>query len=211
MKRWQKIALKIIHRLVDKPTKQDIYLREESIFIQGYRQSEKRIAELEAQIETKDIQIKELQEQKCYWKESSFDWRHKFFKLDKVKRLIEKEKRIKELEKDINLLTDKGKLTDECKELEAQIEGKENEFQYFSNSYKKKIADLGKENAELKVIVRNTKAVDESFALKTVQLNKAKELLNEFMRISKASDEDFEHDYSELIGETEQFISEAEK
>jgi len=39
------------HKLVDKPTKQDIYLREESIFIQGYRQSEKRIAELEAQIE----------------------------------------------------------------------------------------------------------------------------------------------------------------
>ena len=39
------------HRLVDKPTKQDIYLREESIFIQGYRQSEKRIAELEVQIE----------------------------------------------------------------------------------------------------------------------------------------------------------------
>ena len=39
------------HRLVDKPTKQDIYLREESIFIQGYRQSEKRIEELEQQIE----------------------------------------------------------------------------------------------------------------------------------------------------------------
>lgn len=38
------------HKLVDKPTKQDIYLREESIFIQGYRQSEKRISELEAQI-----------------------------------------------------------------------------------------------------------------------------------------------------------------
>jgi hypothetical protein len=35
------------HRLVDKPTKQDIYLREESIFIQGYRQCEKRIATLE--------------------------------------------------------------------------------------------------------------------------------------------------------------------
>lgn len=35
------------HRLVDKPTKQDFYLREESIFIQGYRQSEKRIEELE--------------------------------------------------------------------------------------------------------------------------------------------------------------------
>ncbi len=38
------------HRLVDKPTKQDIYLREESIFIQGYRQSEKRITELEEKI-----------------------------------------------------------------------------------------------------------------------------------------------------------------
>lgn len=35
------------HRLVDKPTEQDIYLREESIFIQGYRQSEKKIEELE--------------------------------------------------------------------------------------------------------------------------------------------------------------------
>lgn len=35
------------HKLIDKPTKQDIYLREESIFIQGYRQSEKRITELE--------------------------------------------------------------------------------------------------------------------------------------------------------------------
>lgn len=43
------------------------------------------------------------------------------------------------------------------------------------------------------------------------QFTKAKELLNEFMRISKASDEDFEHDYSELIGETEQFIKDLEK
>lgn len=38
------------------------------------------------------------------------------------------------------------------------------------------------------------------------QLTKAKELLNEFMRISKASDEDFEHDYSELIADAEQFL-----
>jgi hypothetical protein len=29
-----------------------------------------------------------------YWKESSFDWRHKFFKLDKVKRLIKKDKEL---------------------------------------------------------------------------------------------------------------------
>ena len=64
---------------------------------------------------------------------------------------------------------------------------------------------LLKENAELKEKLnfstqyyRGEKAKD--------QLTKAKELLNEFMRISKASDEDFEHDYSELIGETEQFL-----
>jgi len=42
------------------------------------------------------------------------------------------------------------------------------------------------------------------------QLTKAKELLNEFMRISKASDEDFEHDYSELVREAEQFLKEVE-
>lgn len=30
----------------------------------------------------------------------------------------------------------------ETKELKAQIEGKENEFKYFSNSFKKKIAEL---------------------------------------------------------------------
>ena len=51
-------------------------------------------AELKEQISIKDILIKELQEQKAYWKESSFDWRHKFFKLDKVKRLIKKDKQL---------------------------------------------------------------------------------------------------------------------
>ena len=50
------------HRLVDKPTKQDIYLREESIFIQGYRQSEKRIEELEAENERIKTKYYELQE-----------------------------------------------------------------------------------------------------------------------------------------------------
>ena len=53
------------HKLVDKPTKQDIYLREESIFIQGYRQSEKRIAELEAQIEK--MKCCENCKHHCFW------------------------------------------------------------------------------------------------------------------------------------------------
>lgn len=39
------------HKLVDKPTKQDIYLREESIFIQGYRQSENVLPNLKHRLE----------------------------------------------------------------------------------------------------------------------------------------------------------------
>ncbi len=42
------------------------------------------------------------------------------------------------------------------------------------------------------------------------EVEQAKKLLNEFMRISKACDEDFEHDYSELIEETEKFLQEIE-
>ena len=80
--------------------------------------------------------------------------------------------------------------------------------------------ELEKENAELKDKLKNQKADYEIYykscynAQKKAEkhLTKAKELLNEFMRISKASDEDFEHDYSELIGEAEQFLnSEVEK
>lgn len=55
---------------------------------------ENKIADLKTEIETKDILIKELQEQKLYWKNSSFDWRHKFFKLDKIKRLVKKDKQL---------------------------------------------------------------------------------------------------------------------
>lgn len=58
------------------------------------KELEKENTELKEQISTKDILIEELQEQKVYWKESSFDWRHKFFKLDKVKRLIKKDKQL---------------------------------------------------------------------------------------------------------------------
>ena len=64
------------HRLIDKPTKQDIYLREESIFIQGYRQSEKRIAEFEDklanvdyQLEGRDLEIADLEKENAELKE----------------------------------------------------------------------------------------------------------------------------------------------
>ena len=57
------------------------------------------IKELQEENASKDIQIKELQEQKCYWKESSFDWRHKFFKKDEVKRLVKKDKQLTKAKK----------------------------------------------------------------------------------------------------------------
>lgn len=61
------------HRLVDKPTKQDIYLREESIFIQGYRQSEKRIAELKK--ETADLKERLLKVENAYKRKFEAEWR----------------------------------------------------------------------------------------------------------------------------------------
>jgi len=72
---------------------------------------------------------------------------------------------------------------------------------------------LEKENAELKAFKEKCK-FNVSDIFKDIEtennLTKAKELLNEFMRISKASDEDFEHDYSELIVEAENFLKESE-
>ena len=92
----------------------------------------------------------------------------------------------------------------------------------FEDSWKREKEELEKENAELKEKLNKIERkcrfnfVDllhdvENESKQEEQLTKAKELLNEFMRISKASDEDFEHDYSELIGEAEQLLSEVEK
>ena len=71
---------------------------------------------------------------------------------------------------------------------------------------------LEQENTELDMKRKAERKIFQGIVeKKNEQLAKATKLLNEFMRISKASDEDFEHDYSELIGETEQFIKEVEK
>ena len=71
-------------------------------------------------------------------------------------------------------------------------------------------SDLEKENAELKTDMATVIPLLEKAKKISESLTKAEELLNEFMRISKTSDEDFEHDYSELIGEAEQFLKESE-
>ena len=79
------------HRLVDKPTKQDIYLREESIFIQGYRQSEKRIAELEKE-------NAELKEKWLQATDEGTSWAHR-------KSLEQENAELKELVKNIIRVT----------------------------------------------------------------------------------------------------------
>lgn len=60
--------------------------------------------ELQEQIEVKDIQIKELEEQRQFWKDSSFDWRHKFFKKGLVKRLVAKDKQLTQAKEFIKTL-----------------------------------------------------------------------------------------------------------
>lgn len=75
---------------------------------------------------------------------------------------------------------------------------------------------LEKENSEMKeknksyeeIIDHSSTALMKEKLKNYKQLTKAKELLNEFMRISKVSDEDFEHDYTKLIAKAEQFLKE---
>lgn len=63
----------------------------------------KHILELQAdkgrltdEVDTLKLQISELIKQRQYWKDSSFDWRHKFFKKRLVKRLVAKDKQLTE-------------------------------------------------------------------------------------------------------------------
>lgn len=90
---------------------------------------------------------------------------------EQVEEEVKQEQRIKELEAYNKKL------------LQSDID-KQNKIVLLSH----KVNDLQKENAELKAIVRNTKAVDESFALQTIQLTKAKELLKDTLRYLDLTD-----------------------
>lgn len=90
----------------------------------------------------------------------------------------------------------------------------------FANLYNAYLKGATEETKELKEEIKNNEdlatvaymqGADNQKKKFNKQLNKAKNLFNEFMRIGKASDEDFEHDYSELIGEAEQFLKEIEE
>ena len=103
---------------------------------------------------------------------------------------------------------------------ELYNEYRKSDCEFFTDFLTNKIAELEQENAELKAEIENDRDLPTVAYMQGAenqkkkdekQLIKAKDLLNEFMRISKASDEDFEHDYSELIGATEQFLKETEK
>lgn len=86
---------------------------------------------------------------------------------------------------------------------------------FISRSYNDdfEMAQAGKEIYELfnggkdpKEVFHNAEVPKSSRQL----LENAKELLEEFMRIGTACDEDFEHDYTELIVRAEDFLKECE-
>ena len=123
-----------------------------------------------------------------------------------INRAIKENWRIGDRTRLKRLLEKNLKLYRENVELERKLEQAEKDLADYQFNYPK-IKELEKENAELK----SEKGCETCTKFDEVKLTKAKELLNEFMRISKASDEDFEHDYSELVREAEQFIKEIEK
>ena len=128
------------HKLVDKPTKQDIYLREESIFIQGYRQSEERIAELEEKISIL-LSCKNCPENKGgYICEKEYENKCLSQKIVYIKEL-KKEKR-----KLLGIIRDKDKVIQELEKENAELtcQMKRNTFCYSCKNatercYKKEI------------------------------------------------------------------------
>lgn len=119
-----------------------------------------------------------------------------------------REKRIAELEKH------NTKLQQACHKWFMRWRETKKDAIYFDSGLQKQIEatlKLHKEYEELKERIKSEHEIEARRNNSLIsQLTKAKELLNEFMRISKASDEDFEHDYSELIAEAEQFLKECE-
>lgn len=132
------------HKLVDKPTKQDIYLREESIFIQGYRQSEKRIVELEEKISIL-LSCKNCPENKGgYICQKEYEGKCLSQKIQYIKELKEE---IAELEKEL----EQAKKVQVVEHFEAYGQCRDS----------RRIASLETENAELKDKLKNLESVAE--------------------------------------------------
>lgn len=78
----------------------------------------------------------------------------------------------------------------------------------------KSINEVEKENTKLEAIVRNTKAVDESFALQTIRLTKAKDILkyvlNSFVGDLPRTLGYFDEEELKAIADAEQFLKENE-
>ena len=89
-------------------------------------------------------------------------------------------------------------------------------FEYYEN----KVAELEKENAELKGELKKwkdewqeqvQKATDEGYArtLQTIQLSKTKELLKKFMKFyERTARECYSKDFQKTLAEAEQFLKE---
>ena len=104
----------------------------------------------------------------------------------------------------------------------AELEKRCNELFFQVNEKTERIADLEKENAELKKELKNwkdewqeqvQKANDESYArtLQTIQLTKAKEIIREFVEWANWQSNSECPSFKSIQHKAEQFLSEVEK
>lgn len=205
------------HRLVDKPTKQDIYLREESIFIQGYRQSEKRITELESTNKKISDECHKLVDslEKKQNKNELLETQN--IKLQaEVSRLTIKNAELKadnDARKFAMAMSEKveKQLREENTKLKDVIEGYKKIAKWCDNC--DKIAELKLENQKWKDEWQEQvqKATDEGYArtLQTMQLTKAKQFIRDFLSFAVDYICPIDKNYS-LIAEAEQFLKDSE-
>lgn len=98
---------------------------------------------------------------------------------------------------------------EKIEELEQKLEQTEKDLADYQFNYPT-IKELQKENAELEAIVRNTKAVDESFALQTIRLTNAKQIIRDFIAVAIDYIDKEDKNYS-YIAEAEKFLKEMEE
>ena len=113
-------------------------------------------------------------------------------------RIVELERKLEQTEKDLADYQFNYPTIKDLEKKNAELEADNDARKYAMAMSEKVEKQLREENAKLESDFRICEKNADTYY---DQRTKAKELLNEFMRISKASDEDFEHDYSELIGE----------
>ena len=180
--------------------------------------AEEKIADLKANfdyiLEGKDVEINELKEKLAQTIEND-EVAYETLKLHDQEEIGMLKSRVEELQEQNSEMFNTIALQ------EQQIKGKENEFKYFSNSFKKKIVELKKENAELKDYRLETLEEEQTgiqkYALNLehklswydTQLSQAKEIIKELLSFSvQLCDCRHTEDFEKAREQAEQFLKE---